>query len=109
MRSALAFVVAISLGIAGCQEVQKDDRANAVGVPEGAMLVEQGEGKLEYEPTDDGTIFVYDAEREALLYRDKVKEGDEFEIDPENNRIQVNEKTVHDRPLSGKKKHRKSR
>ena len=64
-------------------------------IPTGATEVEGGErGRLEYEPSRDGVIYVYDADDDQVIYVARVRDRERFRLDPENDRATINARTV---------------
>jgi len=64
----------------------RDDRTSGVsGVPDRARVVASGTGRdLSYKADANGTIYVYDAERNRVVMTERVREGERFTISPDN-------------------------
>ena len=64
-------------------------------IPDGAIKVEGGEGALlNYEPSRDGVMYVYDADDDRVIYVSRVRERERFRLDPEAGRATINSRTV---------------
>jgi hypothetical protein len=103
--------IAVLLGPAGCDSNKDKDRddsdseklsrregdARSRGmdeIPRGATEVEGGEGRLEYEPSRDGVIYVYDVDHDQVIYVARVRDRERFRLDPEGDRATINTRTV---------------
>ena len=103
------------LGLAGCESLNDDhkdkdkdrkdrerlddrpaSRSRGMDeIPPGATAVEGGEGsRLEYEPSRDGVIYVYDADADQVVYVSRIRDREVFRLDPEGDRATINSKTV---------------
>jgi hypothetical protein len=65
-------------------------------IPSGATEVEGGltAGRLEYEPTRDGVVYVYDEDDDQVIYVARVRDGERFRLEAENDRATINTRTV---------------
>jgi hypothetical protein len=63
-------------------------------IPTSASRVDEGNGpRLTYSPRRDGTLYVYDADDDRLVYSGGVRADDRFSLDPAD-RATVNGRTV---------------
>lgn len=62
--------------------------------------------RLTYEPTRAGTIYVYDADADRLLYAGAVRDRDRFVLDPAGGRATLNGRTVYSGDLSSRGRYR---
>jgi hypothetical protein len=80
--------------MAGCAS---DDRRTEI--PTNATLATSGNSKLSYAAPTDGTIWVYDVNKDAILYSGPVARGDAVVVDPDLNLITVGGHTVAEKTL----------
>ena len=89
----------------GCT-VSGDDPATELGVPRGAIVVDEGSGRLEYKANNDGHIYVHDIEDDRLVFERAINANETFVIDARGNRITLNDKRVTERDLKSNHRHR---
>ena len=71
------------------------DRRGMKEIPADAQAVSTGEGKrLEYEPTHDGVIYVYDADADQVVFVARIRDRERFRLDPDGGRALINSRTV---------------
>jgi outer membrane murein-binding lipoprotein Lpp len=76
-------------------------------IPADAQAVDTGEGaRLEYEPTRDGVIYVYDADLDRVVYVGRIRERERFRLDPDAGRAQINSRTVFRSDLNPRHRYR---
>lgn len=64
-------------------------------VPTDAQAVDTGSGtRLDYEPTRDGVIYVYDTDADKVIYVGRIRDREQFRLDPDAGRAQINSRTV---------------
>jgi hypothetical protein len=64
-------------------------------IPSTATEVEGGaSGRLDYEPSRNGVIYVYDADAARVIYVGRLRDREQFRFDPDAGRAAVNSKTV---------------
>jgi hypothetical protein len=64
-------------------------------IPAAAKAVDTGAGaRLDYEPTRDGVIYVYDADADKVIYVGRIRDREQFHLDPDAGRAQINTRTV---------------
>ena len=82
-------------------------RAGMDEIPRGAVAVEGGEGEgLRYEPSSDGTIYVYDVDEDRVVYVGRVQARERFVLDPSGNRATIDGKTVFRSDLNPRNRYR---
>jgi hypothetical protein len=69
--------------------------------------VDTGSGSLlEYEPTRNGVIYVYDADDDEVIYVGRVQDRERFRLDPETGRALINSRTVFRSDLNPRHRYR---
>jgi hypothetical protein len=68
-------------------------------IPVDAMLVTQGDQQLSYRAPYDGTIYVWDASKDNIVYSGPVKRGQLIDVDLKNNWINVDNHRVSENNL----------
>jgi hypothetical protein len=64
-------------------------------IPADAQAVDTGTGaRLEYEPTRDGVLYVYDTDSDQVIYVGRIRDREQFRLDPDAGRAQINTRTV---------------
>ena len=65
-------------------------------IPRRAVRIRVIEGNQEvtYTPDRDGTIYVYDVEADEVVYDGRVRRGEVFLIDPDDNKATIDGRTV---------------
>ena len=72
-----------------------DRRPGMREIPADAQAVDTGEGdRLEYEPTRDGVMYVYDVDDDRVVYVGRIREREQFRLDPGGNRALINSRVV---------------
>ena len=78
--------------------VDRDTRRTSRGldeIPTTATRVDEGGGpRLTFTTSRDGTLYVYDADDDRVIYSGGVRADDRFAMDPADNRATVNGHTV---------------
>ena len=76
-------------------------------IPTTATRVDEGDAtRLRYSPTRDGTIYVYDADADRVLFSTRLRQDERFILDPEANRATVDGRTVLGTGLSPRNRYR---
>src|SRR5438552_11732861 len=105
-RSSLLMTSLMILLVYGCSVSRSDTKMRSLGIPTGAVQVDEGTDRLTYTPRRSGTVYVYDVDDDRLVYQGRVRDGDRLTIDPETNRLELNGRQVVDRDLKRKDRHR---
>jgi hypothetical protein len=72
-----------------------DRRGGMQEIPTAAVAVDAGDGaRLEYEPSQNGVLYVYDADDDRVIYVSRIRDREIFRLDPEADRGTINTKTV---------------
>jgi hypothetical protein len=103
LRHFAAPVAALSLGvgIVGCSSEPKAEQ-----VPPGAQLLVQGDQQLSYTAQRDGEVYVYDANDRTLLYSGQIEKGQTVAIDPDEDKIMVDNRLVLEKDIHAGNRHR---
>ena len=76
-------------------------------IPTTAARVDEGNGpRLTYRPARDGTLYIYDADDERVVYSGAVRADDRFAMDPADDRATINGRTVLGADLNPKHRYR---
>jgi hypothetical protein len=81
------------LFVAGCT-VDKNDKVTNVGVPAGSVQVDESRGEMNYQADHTGEAYVYDATDDRLVYERPITQGDRLIVDPQANRITLNDSST---------------
>ena len=86
----------------------RDDRRTGMNeIPADAKAVDTGAGaRLEYEPTRDGVIYVYDSDADSVIYVGRIRDREQFRLDPDAGRAQINTRTVFRSDLNPRHRYR---
>lgn len=69
-------------------EVKRPD-----SVPMSAMLVGEGNDRVEYTAADDGEVWIVNSDRNTLVYGGRVDRGEQVVIDPKDDRLLIGSRT----------------
>ncbi|HEV2295388.1 MAG TPA: hypothetical protein VGR35_16175 [Tepidisphaeraceae bacterium] len=103
-RHFAAPVVALCLvgaGVVGCSSDPKVEQ-----VPANARMEMQGDRQLAYTAQRNGEIYVYDFDDETLLYRGKVEKGQVVTVDPDEDKIMIDNKLALEKDIHAGNRHR---
>lgn len=84
---------ALGLGFVGCTE---DTPHN---VPSDARLNAAGKDFVTATAPHTGMVYVYDKGHDRIIYSGKVDRGDTVSVDPDHDRVRVNDQTVFEKGL----------
>lgn len=68
-------------------------------VPSSARLVAEDKGNIDFIAPGDGFVFIEDENANKLLYRGRMREGERLEVEPVEDRIAINGRTVRDQKI----------
>ena len=68
-------------------------------IPRSARLVADGQGKRDFIAPNDGMVYVYDRTAGNLIYSGRILEGERVEVEPMEDRITLNGRTVMDKQI----------
>ena len=91
----------IGAGVVGCSSEPKAEQ-----VPAGAQLLVQGDQQLSYSAQRDGTVYVYDANDRKLLYSGQIEKGQTIAIDPDEDKVMVDNRLVLEKDIHAGNRHR---
>lgn len=76
-------------------------------VPATASRVDEGDGpRRTYSPTRDGTLYVYDADDQRVIFSTRVRADERFVLNPEAGRATLDGRTVLGTGLSARNRYR---
>lgn len=102
-RHFVAPVAAICLGVGaiGCSSEPRAEQ-----IPPNARMAIQGDRQLAYTAPRAGEIFVYDSDDDTLLYSGKVEKGQVVSVDPEEDKIMLDNQLVVEKDIHAGNRHR---
>lgn len=92
-----------------------DDRAGRTGIrrrgmreiPTSAIPLSGGAAAaLEYEPSRNGVVYVYDVDDDQVIYVGRVRDRERFRLDPDGGRALINSRTVFRSDLNPRHRYR---
>jgi hypothetical protein len=95
--------------------IARDRRSDRIGdrgrgadeIPAQALAVDGGPGVgVEYEPSRDGVIYVYDVDADRVIYVGRMRDRERFRLDPEGGRGLINSRTVFRSDLNPRHRYR---
>lgn len=87
--------LAILLAILGGCATDRDQ------IPPSASVVSSGNDHITYTAPDDGTVWVYDAGSDRIIYSGAVRMNQSISVDLHGNKITIDGRVVYDKGLSG--------
>lgn len=96
-----AAAVCLAAGVIGCSSEPRAEQ-----IPPGARLQMQGDQQLTYTAQRDGEIYVYDSDDRTLLYSGKIEKGQSLTVDPDDDKILVDNKLVLEKDIRAGNRHR---
>lgn len=91
IRPLLVNVVAMGvLGVALCACRME----GGMSIPSSARMMAEGNRDLSFTAQDPGTVYVYDATDDRILYTGRVESGDKVSLSPADNRLRVGGRTA---------------
>jgi len=84
-------LVLILLG--GCASDRHHD------IPADARLVSEGDKTLSYSFEQPGTVYIFDRNTDKMVYSGKVERGQMIRVDPDKDRIMLDDKVVRDEDM----------
>ena len=101
----LAAALLLTLALTGCT-VTGDDPVTELGVERGAVVVEEGAGRLSHEADANGRVWIYDKDDDRLVYEGRMTRNEEITLDPRDNRLTLNGKRITERDFKSNHMHR---
>ncbi len=105
-RAALAALIlsVLTLGLPmlpGCKTVEADPN-----LPGNALMAAEGSGRLAYSAPADGTVYIYDATRDRMIYSGRVEEGERVVVSPDKRHVAIDERPVSEGDITRRNQHR---
>lgn len=84
-----------------------DRRRGMQEIPTSATALEGGGAAgLEYEPSRDGVVYVYNVDEDRVIYVGRVRDRERFRLDPDSGRALINSRTVFRSDLNPRHRYR---
>ena len=93
--------LALGIGMVGCSSEPKAEQ-----VPPNARLLVQGDKTLNYAAPQDGDVYVYDSNDSTLIYSGHVEKGQSISIDPEDDKVMIDNKLAVEKDIHAGNVHR---
>ncbi len=87
----------------------RDDRDtldNTITIPRDARKVAEGSGELSYTARTDGRVYLYDIDDRVAIDNRALRRDERYSANPDQNRIQIDDKKVSEQDLKRKHNHR---
>ena len=68
-------------------------------IPRSARLVADAQGEVDFVAPSDGMVYVYDRSAGDLIYSGRILDGERIEVEPREDRITLNGRTVMDKQI----------
>lgn len=91
----------VGLFLAGCTTLERHP-----DIPATALMAAEGTERVAYNPSEDGSVYVYDVTAEELIYSGRVKADEIVVVDPATNRITVDQRLVSEESMDAGNAHR---
>jgi hypothetical protein len=107
-----------ALAMTGCSELlgndnddnnrssDRDTISSRDKIPTGARILDQGKGALKARTRDPGTIYLYDVDDQRIVWSGRVHSGQDFAVDPDNDRAVLDSEPVYRQNLERTHTHR---
>ena len=112
-RPAAALMLAAALAVGGCETLglgggddNNNDRPIASSADTKGRTVADGKGVRSFAAPSDGTVRLYDTDRDELIYEGPLRRGQTFKVTPDDDKAEVDGDTVYDRNLERDDRHR---
>jgi len=96
--AAIVILATFNLG-GGCASDNKSEHRQDVDqpyrIPQGADMVAEGNEKVKWTADMDGTVFVFDRDKNNIRYTGPVRRGDDVIIQPDRDKIYIGERNVY--------------
>jgi hypothetical protein len=83
-----------------------NDLDSSVSIPRDARKVAEGTGALSYSARSDGRVYLYDIDDRTVVDNRTLRRDERYSANPDQNRIQIDNKKVSDQDLKRKHNHR---
>ena len=105
-RFKLALILFLVAAAAGCEETQAPPARPQIVVPQSAKVVAEGAGQLKYRVTEDGRLFIFDVDDQAVDAMRHVRAGQQFVLNPEANTATLDGRKALEQDLKKTHSHR---
>jgi hypothetical protein len=96
--AAIVILATFNLG-GGCASDNQNDHRQDVDqpyrIPQGADMVAEGNEKVKWTADMDGTVFVFDRDKNNIRYTGPIRRGDDVIIQPDRDKIYVGDRNVY--------------
>src|SRR3954451_3093280 len=92
---ALPAWVVVLLMLVGCATDRHRD------IPADATMVSEGDRTLTYHFDQPGTVYVFNRDRDRMMYSGKVERGQTLHVEPDRNQIRLDDRVVRDENIKG--------
>lgn len=89
----------------GNNDWNRDDSDRPGRIPRRADVVREGTGKLKWTADLDGTVYVYDRNRDTIRYTGPARRGQEIIVQPNDNQVLIDGRVVYDQDLTRDSSH----
>lgn len=113
---AVAIIGGGAMMVTGCSELlgkdsddnssQRSDTLSRGRVPGGATILDQGKGPLKATARESGTVYLYDADDQRVVWSGNISRGQEFAVDPDADRAVIDSEPVYRQNLERNHTHR---
>jgi hypothetical protein len=96
--AAIVILATFNLGGGCASDNQSDHRQDAdqpYRIPQGADMVAEGNEKVKWTADMDGTVFVFDRDKNNIRYTGPVRRGDDIILQPDRDKIYIGGRNVH--------------
>lgn len=104
-QHSFSWLVLAAAVLIGCEE-SHDTTSRKLTVPEDAKMVAEGPGELSFQVTEDGRLFIFDDEDQAVITTRRVRAGQEFVLSPDSNTGTLDGRQVIKQDLKKKHSHK---
>lgn len=84
----------------------RDDLGNTNSIPRDARKVAEGAGQLAFAARSDGRVYLYDIDDRVVIDNRALRRDERYSVDPDQNRILIDDRRVSDQDLKRKHNHR---
>lgn len=107
-----------SLAMTGCSDLlgndeddndslsDRDTLSSRDKIPGGAKILDQGKGALRARTRAPGTLYLYDVDDQRIVWSGRVHSGQDFAVDPNNDRAVLDSDPVYRQNLERTHTHR---
>ena len=106
--AALALTITLTLTIAmiGCQPDRPMETSPDRTIPRNAIYAKEGAGRLWFQATDNGVVYISDANSTQLVFAAPIQKNQRLIIEPSKDRATIEGKPVFEKPMARTHTHR---